>query len=298
MISSYDGLTLWYGTPDAPAPGREVPNGQPVSIVVGVRPFNPANTVDVRYRLDGGPVKTLHASPLRVDERKDAQYFRANFPALGGAKHVDYCPVAHCGGRQVPRQSLVPTSFSSFALPSPAEPPPEKPAASPGLAPRFTPGLGLVAQITVRLKPPTVIGETPHGFRIDYYAASGVVVGNAFHAEVKEDSVDYMLVRPDGVGVLDIHATLVTDDGAVITATYGGLIEFGEDGYRRMVLGNWPELPCHQVAPRLLTQDSRYRWMNRTQFLGVGQVDMRALIIKYDVYAVSTVVNPGAWAEK
>jgi hypothetical protein len=295
MKLSHDGLTLWSGTVDAPAPAGEVRSGEPVSMVVGLSPSHPANYVEVRYRVDGGSLRTHSGVPLRTDERKDAQYFRVTLPPLGEGKHVEYYPVAHCAGRQVPR-ATAPLPWESFTLVQPAQPNAAR-ASSPAtsITPRFTPGLTLAAQITVQLKPPIVIGETPHGFRIDYYAKSGTATGQNFKADVHEDSVDYMLVRPDGIGVLDIHATLTTDDGALITASYGGLIEFGEDGYERMVAGNWPDMPKHQVAPRMTTAAPRYRWMNRTQFVGVGQVDMRALVIKYDVYAVATLVGPEAW---
>jgi hypothetical protein len=296
MILTNDGLTLWYGTADAPAPTREVPWSGSVPLVIGVRPISPANFVDVRYRVDDGPLRMLSARELRSDEKEDAQYFRAVLPLPEGAKRLDYCPVAHSGGIQVPRPSAERSSFTTVVVAARPRAPESTGAAA--IVARFTPGLELAAQITVQLKPPTVIGETPNGFRIDYYAKSGTAVGNGFRADVLEDSVDYMLVRPDGVGVLDIHATLKTDDGAMITASYGGLIEFGEDGYQRMRAGDWPDMPKHQVAPRLLTESARYRWMNRTQFVGVGQVDMQALVIKYDIYAVSTIVRPEAWPKR
>ena len=298
MNLSHDGLTLWYGTPDTSAPEREVPRGQPVSLVIGVKPISPSNFVDVHYRVDGGPLRRALGSELRTDERHDSQYFQVKLAIPADTKRVDYCPIAHSGGTQVPRAGAECDAYTSFTVANEPTPDPSETRPVDELKPRFKPGLTLAAQVTVQLKPPTIIGKTSQGFRIDYYAASGTVIGNAFKAAVHENSVDYMLVRPDGIGVLEIHATLETDDGAMITATYTGLIEFGEDGYERMASGDWPVMPRHQVAPRLMTVHPRYQWMNRTQFLGVGQVDMRALIIKYDVFAVATDVQPGAWGEK
>jgi hypothetical protein len=297
MLSN-DGLTLWFGTPDAPAPQGEISGTGPVSLVVGVKPVNAANFVDVHYRIDAGPLRVAPATEFRTDERRDAQYFETRLSFPSGTRRVDYCPVAHSGDIRVPRAGAERSAYSSFVVREESEPRANEVRTAEAFVPRFKPGLTLVAHITVQLKPPTIIGKTPHGFRIDYYAKSGTVIGNAFKADVLENSVDYMLVRPDGIGVLEIHATLKTDDGAMITATYGGLIEFGEDGYERMASGNWPEMPRHQVAPRLLTADKRYLWMNRTQFLGVGQVDMQSLIIKYDVFAVATEVQPGAWPKR
>jgi hypothetical protein len=289
MQLAQDGLRLWYGTHDAPAPSSATTGS--VSLEVGVSPIHPANSVEVRYRSDDGPLHVAYGVESRRDERRDAQYFRVRLPVSPGARSLEYCPILRRGSFAVPRAGS--ETFTRLTVAD--APAPAVDAKPKGLRPRFTPGLTLAGQITVQLKPPIVIGQTPNGFRIDFYAASGALVGDGFRAQVFEDSVDYMLVRPDGIGVLDIHATLKTDDGALITASYSGLIEFGEDGYRRMVAGDWPDMPRHQVAPRLLTESSRYLWLNRTQFLGVGQVDMRALIIKYDVYAVATLVEPGAW---
>jgi hypothetical protein len=35
---------------------------------------------------------------------------------------------------------------------------------------------------------------------------------------------DWLLIRTDGVGVLDVRATLELDNGAMIYTTYGGLL--------------------------------------------------------------------------
>ena len=54
---AHDGLELWYGTPDAPAPDGTTEQRQGVSVTVGVRPANPSNAVSVRYRVDGRGVE-------------------------------------------------------------------------------------------------------------------------------------------------------------------------------------------------------------------------------------------------
>ena len=60
-------------------------------------------------------------------------------------------------------------------------------------------------------------------------------------------------------------------------------IDFGEDGYARVASGQYPRLPRLQVSPHILTADSRYRWLNRTHFLGLGHVDTQTWIISYDL---------------
>jgi len=296
MNLSHDGLALHFDTPDAPAPPRQV-DSDAVVLTIGVAPPSPSNSVDIRYRVDDGAVRTLTAREDRTDYSRSIQYFVAKFPKERPGARIQYCPIATCAGRQVPRPGTEDRMLSSFTITKPEVSPKAEPSTAVGaMVPRFKPELELVSQITVELKPPTVFGKTPLGFRIDYYAKVGIAIGNQFRAAVLEDSADYMIVRPDGIAMLDVHATLKTDDGALIAASYGGMIDFGEDGYEGIASGNVPHYVDLHVSPRLTSADARYRWMNRTYFIGVGQVDMRALVFKYDTYALKPGVQPGAWA--
>ena len=61
---AHDGLELWYGTPDAPAPDGPTEDRQGVSVTVGVRPANPSNAVSeadmtspLRTHRYGGPFR-------------------------------------------------------------------------------------------------------------------------------------------------------------------------------------------------------------------------------------------------
>lgn len=292
MNLSHDGLCLWYDTPDAPAPPQHVPDSGDAVLTIAVQPLNAANSVKVRYRVDGGPLRTVTAHAIRADYARRIHYFRARFPRSMAGSKVDYCPVANCAGRQVPKHGTENQMLSCFWIR-----PDDAPTGRQGSADddctvraRFVPALTFLGQITVELKPPTIIGKTPAGFRIDFYAKKGSVRGNAFSATVMEDSVDYMVVRPDGIGLIEIHATLKTDDGAWLTASYSGTVDFGEDGFQRVAAGDYPELPRFQVSPRLLTAAPNYEWMNRTHFLGVGRVDLKKLMIWYDLFAVRTLL--------
>lgn len=103
MNISNDGLTLWFGTPDAYAPFEgEVVERQGVSLVVGAHPANPCNSVVVRFRVDRGLLQTVAGRELRVDYTRDLQYFAAAFPRFVTGQLVEYVPVLSCAGRQVP----------------------------------------------------------------------------------------------------------------------------------------------------------------------------------------------------
>jgi hypothetical protein len=290
MNLAYDGLSIRYDTPDAPAPTGRVADTSTISLTVGVEPPNPGNAVDVRYRVDGGPFRTLVARENQTDYSRGVQYFSAKFPINIPGKKIEYYVVATCAGRQVPAYGHELDELASFTLvkeeaPVSATEPPRG-----GIVPRFDPSLTFIAQVTVPLKPPVIIGKTPVGFRIDYYALPGTCRGDLVSATVMENSADYMIVRPDGIGHIDVHATLLTDDGATITSAYSGTIDFGADGYARMVRGDYPKLPPLQINPRLMTTHPRYEWVNRTHFLGVGNVDMQELVLRYDVYTVKTLI--------
>jgi hypothetical protein len=160
--------------------------------------------------------------------------------------------------------------------------------ASARAAPRFQADLQLVALVTVKFKPPVMLGRCPEGFRIDFQAQEGVVLGEAITACVRENSADYMLVRRDGMGLLYIRATLETDDGALIAVQETGLIDFGEDGYARVAAGDFPECPRLQVSIKFLTEHPKYQWMNRVAFLGVGHANVKELLLRYDLFAIRT----------
>jgi hypothetical protein len=69
---------------------------------MGVEPVDASNAVAVRYRVNQGPAVTLAASHLPLVGGSRAQYFRATLPALQAGDRVEYMPICHCAGRQVP----------------------------------------------------------------------------------------------------------------------------------------------------------------------------------------------------
>ncbi len=103
MKLTHEGLTLWYGTPDAPAPFEQetVPRSG-AALVVGVHPAHPMNAVEVRYRVDGGITQTVAGRALRTDYARDLQYFAVAFPRFVTGELVEYAAHFSCGGRHVP----------------------------------------------------------------------------------------------------------------------------------------------------------------------------------------------------
>ena len=73
------------------------------------------------------------------------------------------------------------------------------------------------------LAPPEVIGPVPEGIRAHFYVTAGEVSGPKMRGRLRSVGGDWLVIRNDGVGVLDVRATMELDNGAVIytTSTWG-----------------------------------------------------------------------------
>lgn len=134
---------------------------------------------------------------------------------------------------------------------------------------------------------PEIIGPTPDGLRLNFYVTSGEITGPRVSGHVHPAGGDWMLVRPDGVGIIDIRATLETDDGALIYAVIGGTFDFGENGYQHILNGGQPSMGAHfRTWPRFHTAHPDYLWLNRMHCLGIGAAFTEELRHENDIYAV------------
>jgi hypothetical protein len=287
-----DGLTLWYGTPDAPAPGDDgvVPR-RGASLVVGVQPANPTNSVLVRFRVDGGTVQSVPGREIRTDYARQAQYFAVAFPAFPTGEVVEYAPILSCGGRQVPRPDIATRFPSKFRLETKeAAKGDARPVQSTRPVPtrqRFAGDLGFVATVAVQFDPPQFVGDTAGGMRINFVVSEGTVTGNGLSGKVVESSADNLIVRRDGMGVVRIRAAFALDDGGVLDVESGGYVDFGSDGYRRALAHNLPDRSPIVVSPLISTRHPKYRWLSRIQCVGIGETHLDVGQASYHVYAVA-----------
>ncbi len=267
---------MWSVTADAPLAARV--------ITVGVRPAHPANAVNVHYREDGGFVRSVPARALPGQAGQgDAQYFRAELPVAADAA-VDVLPVFASGGRQVPASLADPGWQRCPAVPVAAR---TVPVSAAPAGPRYRGELDFLGTVTALLaKPPETIGVTPQGLRRNFYIASGDCVGPKLNAKIRAVGADWMLIQRDGVALPNVRTTWETPDGALLYGEYSGTFDLGEDGYENALRDRFPTLPVVQLAPRFVTADPRWAWLNRLQCVGIGQVDMDRLQVGYDLYAV------------
>lgn len=136
----------------------------------------------------------------------------------------------------------------------------------------------------VRL-PPEVIGPCPEGIRANFYITGGEVDGPRLKGKFAPVGADWLLIRHDGVAILDVRATIETHDGALIYLPYNGMCDLGPDGYDRFLNGNLPQRGMLRGVPRFVTSHPAYLWLNRLQCLNVGDVDLATGVVRYDVYS-------------
>ena len=118
------------------------------------------------------------------------------------------------------------------------------------------------------------VGATPHGNRRIYYVTGGVFEGPAIRGEVLPGGGDWLLLRADGAGELDVRATLRTDDGHLIYTSYRG------------ILRGRPDTPdfYFRTAPFYETASEKYGWLNRIVAVGVGTVEPQR--VSYNVFEI------------
>jgi len=139
---------------------------------------------------------------------------------------------------------------------------------------------------TATLAPPEVVGPVPEGIRANFHVTGGDVKGPKVYGKLRPVGADWLLLRTDGVGILDVRATIETREEALIYVAYSGVGDVGEDGYDRFLRGELPPTVQLRVVPRFLTAHPDYQWLNRLQCLGIGEFNAERVEASYDVYAV------------
>jgi hypothetical protein len=124
--------------------------------------------------------------------------------------------------------------------------------------------------ITAATETAGLIANGPQGTRVIVGVTGGSFEGPRLKGTVKGPGGDWVTLRTDGSGRLDVRLLLETDDGALILMQYHGVFT---DGATRI-----------RSAPLFETGDERYAWLNNVQAIGLGSVGDGD--VKYDVYQV------------
>ena len=134
------------------------------------------------------------------------------------------------------------------------------------------------------LKVPVEIGAGPYGTRTIFDVARGKFEGPRLRGTVLPSGGDWLLVDAEGVGRLDVRATLETEDGARIYVQYYGVIVMNEKVSAALAQGGGTDYgdTYFMTQPRFETGDTRYRWLNRVMAVGEGRVMPSA--VEYRVF--------------
>jgi len=124
------------------------------------------------------------------------------------------------------------------------------------------------------LEAPQVVGATPLGMRQIFIVKGGTVEGPRVNGEILPGGGDWALIRSDGAVQLDVRATLRTDDGVLIYATYSGLIIAAPEIFGRLLQAQ--DVPLNEyyfyINPMFQTGAQQYEWLNRLIAIGRGKV--------------------------
>ncbi|MBV8795951.1 MAG: DUF3237 domain-containing protein [Hyphomicrobiales bacterium] len=288
---SESGLTVRWATPDLASSEQQSPG---FGIVVAARPANPSNVVTALYTVDGGPARIVRGHRLRTAPRGDGdELFGLQLPPQNNDARVAFIPILSCSGRQAdPRRG-------GFALTPLAQPTLQQPtfgsldgaiSRNERVAPSHLARFGFELEFLFRVTAPVdcdrdPVGETPDGLRMKFLLRSGgYVQGPAITGEILPVGGDWMRIRPDGVGIAEISALIKPAGGGVILTEYSGIVDFGPDGYRQLAAGGGPKRASLRFAPRYLTADPSWAWMNRLQCFSVGEVNLERYLVEYDLY--------------
>jgi Protein of unknown function (DUF3237) len=282
-----DGSALWWGSADAPGPPQIVAPGMGAVIMAAVSPMRPGHSVAVEYRVNGGPIREAIGVLEPRDHDAKARKFRAVLPGRSSGL-VEFLPVLRFAGQPIS------TRLSEIAE-----------------CPRYQVGYGTTVE-TSNLGPGTassvaecrwpwearflgactiqlrkeVVGALSDGLRINWRFEEARFVGPVLEGAFLPGAADWMRIRPDGVGIVQVLGCIETRTGARVHTSYGGIVDLGRDGYARALRGESDPLPSFVGAPTFATADKELEWLNRAQCLVVGRVDMKVLRVEYDAYAI------------
>jgi hypothetical protein len=149
------------------------------------------------------------------------------------------------------------------------------------------PKLELLFDIHADVEAPQVVGATPQGMRQIFVVKGGSVEGPRVKGKMLPGGGDWALIRSDGVVQLDVRASVQTDDGALIYATYGGVLAAEPAIFGRLLQGE--DVPLGEyyfyVNPMFQTGAPQYAWLNTLTAIGRGKVVPGG--VEYRVWAVT-----------
>jgi Protein of unknown function (DUF3237) len=286
-LGASDGSALWWSSADTPGPPQIIAPGRAAIVLVAVSPMRPGHSVAVEYRVNGGPIReAIGLLEPRIPDAK-ARKFRAVLPGqLSGL--VEFLPVLRFAGQPISARLSETARCPRYQVgyETPVETSNLAPGAAPSLSENRWPwDARFLGACTIQLRK-EVVGAMSDGLRINWRFEEARFVGPVLDGAFLPGAADWMRIRPNGVGIVQVLGCIETRTGARIDTSYGGIVDLGRDGYARALRGDSDPLPSFVGAPTFATSDKELEWLNRAQCLVVGRVDMKALRVEYDAYAI------------
>lgn len=129
--------------------------------------------------------------------------------------------------------------------------------------------------------------QTPRGMRLNAVIKSGQVAGPRFRGTFLPGGGDWIVVGPDRIAVLDVRATILTDDGEHIYVTNRGRVSIPPESAARFYAGEmirWNEMFARST-PLFETGAERYAFLNSVVTVAINELSMNH--VNYRIYAVS-----------
>jgi Protein of unknown function (DUF3237) len=138
----------------------------------------------------------------------------------------------------------------------------------------------LLFEMSAEVAEPIVINSTPDGDRIVVHVTGGQFKGPRIRGRILPSGGDWLLLRPDGIGVVDVRLVLETDDGERIYMVYRGLVND---------ITGVKEPTKIRTAPTFATSTKgKYAWINAVQAVADGDPTRRPdgglAAVRYSVY--------------
>jgi Protein of unknown function (DUF3237) len=278
-LSAKQGLSL---------PEGAMPPGSRPTVAVAAAPGHPSDAVLVVTRRDGGPHQFARGVRQTTPEHGGPQWFNAALPPVEAGRRLDYRVELSRAGQclaTLPADGswLTVTGDPALLAPPPQPCPTPSLGARPSAAvPRWAYEMSFLGALTLDLRADD-IGETPEGYRVNFMFEKGRLVGPRIDA-VTRDGGDFMCIRRDGIGRLDVRTTYETVDGALIFDRAGGYFDLGPDGYAKVAAGRLEGSPPLYATANLSTAHPKYAWLNRVPAFGIGKVALEQLQVQCDIY--------------
>jgi len=125
--------------------------------------------------------------------------------------------------------------------------------------------------MAVRLHEPLAVGDIPKGNRQILIGKDGEFNGSRLSGKILPSGADWFLVRPDGVGELDVRVTLQTDDGSLIYMRSEGFLHYPPELINQVLMGE-ADPSDYYLRERTVfeTAAKQYYWLNSIIAVGVG----------------------------